>query len=106
MARQRQQQRLEPAITRAIHQRQQRRQQQIPFGDDNQIGQPNRRDATKQPLLPYSLFPILSSQSMSRVMLSRTPMLAKVTKSEVPPKEMKGSVMPLVGSRATTTLML
>jgi hypothetical protein len=43
---------------------------------------------------------------MSRVMLRRTPMQARVTKSEVPPKEMKGSVMPLVGSRATTTLML
>ena len=33
-------------------------------------------------------------------------MLASVQKSEVPPEEIKGSGMPLVGTRESTTLML
>ncbi len=32
-------------------------------------------------------------------MLSRMPMLARVKKSEVPPEEISGSGMPLVGTR-------
>ena len=40
-------------------------------------------------------------QSISRVMFSSTPMLASVTNRDVPPKEMNGSVIPLVGSSAT-----
>ncbi len=45
-------------------------------------------------------------QSTFLVMLSRMPMLARVQASEVPPEEMSGRGMPLVGSRESTTLML
>ena len=39
-------------------------------------------------------------------MLSRTPMVQRVMKIEVPPEEINGSGMPLVGTRLRTTLML
>src|ERR1017187_4927218 len=39
-------------------------------------------------------------------MLRRTPMLAKVQNSEVPPEEIKGKGIPLVGTRESTTRML
>ena len=45
-------------------------------------------------------------QSISRVMFKRTPILSSVKNSDVPPSEMKGSVIPLVGTSARTTLML
>ena len=39
-------------------------------------------------------------------MFNSTPIPARVKKSEVPPKEMNGSVIPLVGTSAMATLML
>ncbi len=39
-------------------------------------------------------------QSISRVRFSSTPMLASVKNRDVPPEEMKGSGMPLVGTSA------
>ena len=49
---------------------------------------------------------VVDAQSISRVTLSSTPIQASVTKTLVPPEEMNGSGMPLVGSSASTTLML
>ena len=44
--------------------------------------------------------------SARRLMLSRMPMLASVQNSDVPPCEISGSGMPLLGTSDSTTLML
>jgi len=48
----------------------------------------------------------MRDQSAFLVMLSRMPMLASVQKMDVPPKEMSGRGIPLVGTSESTTLML
>ena len=55
----------------------------------------------------YSLFPVpCSFHSAFRVMFSRMPMLASVTNTEVPPDDISGSGIHLVGTSDNTTLML
>lgn len=44
--------------------------------------------------------------TVSREIESRTPAAAKLTSSDEPPALMNGSVIPVTGSRATTTAML